>query len=86
MDTNSTTNHQYISMQKLGLAASLVYAGCEIIGRACIEGVHYFVFEDTPEVQEIMMCYGAEKEKTVLPSELYDIIEELQREADDGTL
>lgn len=86
MNPTTLKNHQYINMKRLGLAAVLVYAGHEIIGRSCLEGIHYFIFEDNLEVREIVECYGTEKEKAILPSELYEVMEQLMIEAADESL
>jgi len=39
------SNYRYISMAEIGLAAAIIYNGCRPIGRACVEGVHYFIFK-----------------------------------------
>lgn len=79
-------NHQYIRMTEIGLAATIIYKGCQPIGRACVKGAHYFIFEDTPAMTQVLATYGYEDEALVQGSAFYEIIESLRLEAEDESL
>lgn len=82
----SVTKHQYVSMGELGLAATLVCSGFQIIGRACVEGMHYFVFKDSPRIKEALTNFGTENEAPVQGSTFYEVVENLRIEAEDESL
>jgi len=80
------SNYRYISMAEIGLAAAIIYNGCRPIGRACVEGVHYFIFKETLSLTQVLATYGYEDEAPVQGSKFYEIIENLRQEAEDESL
>jgi hypothetical protein len=78
--------HQYINMTEVGLAAALIYKECAYIGRACVEGEHFFIFEDSDSLGSVLATYGYEDEQLVKGSDYCKIVERLLLEVEDESL
>lgn len=77
-------NLKYVSVEEVGLLALLIYKGCEAVGKACIEGGHYYIFDENNTLNEVFATYGYEDEALVQGSAFCEIVLKLQSEIEDS--